>query len=145
MVASGGSYGGYLVLITLSRTPGLWRAGIDEIGPSNLRTALATTNGSMRELFRTEFGDLDKDAAFLDSISPLRDADKITAPLFVYAGANDPRVPRAESDQIVHALRAHNVPVEYMVAANEGHSMDHRDNQLACYTRMARFLARYVR
>ena len=65
--------------------------------------------------------DPDKDAAFLDSISPLRDADKIVDPLFVYAGANDPRVPRSESDLIVKAMRARSVLVEDMVAGNEGH------------------------
>ena len=140
MVALGGSYGGYTVLIALTRMPEFWRAGIEEVGPSNLRTALAMTNGTLRQLFRVEFGDLEKDAAFLDSISPLRDVDKIVAPLFVYAGANDPRVPRSESDLIVKALRARKVPVEYMVADNEGHSMDHRENQLACHARMLRFL-----
>jgi dipeptidyl aminopeptidase/acylaminoacyl peptidase len=145
MVAFGGSYGGYTVLIALTRMPEFWRAGIDEIGPSHLRTALATTNGTLRELFRVEFGDLEKDAAFLDSISPLRDVDKIVAPLFVYAGANDPRVPRSESDLIVRALRARKVPVEYMVADNEGHSMDHRENQLACHARMLRFLETHLK
>jgi dipeptidyl aminopeptidase/acylaminoacyl peptidase len=145
MVVFGGSYGGYTVLIAMTRMPDIWRAGVEEVGVSNLRTALARTNGEMREVFRVEFGDLDKDAAFLDSISPLRDADKIVAPLFVYAGANDPRAVRSESDLIVRALRARKVPVEYMVADNEGHSMDHRENQLACFSRMARFLETHLR
>ncbi len=145
MVVSGGSYGGYTVLIALTRMPDFWRAGVEEIGVSNLRTMLARTNGTMRELFRVEFGDLDKDAAFLDSISPLRDADKIVAPLFVYAGAHDTRALRSESDLIVKALRARKVPVEYMVADNEGHSMDHRENQLACHARMIRFLETHLK
>jgi dipeptidyl aminopeptidase/acylaminoacyl peptidase len=145
MVVSGGSYGGYTVLIALTRMPEFWRAGIEEIGVSNLRTMLARTNGTMRELFRIEFGDLETDAAFLDSISPLRDADKIVAPLFVYAGAHDTRALRSESDLIVKALRARKVPVEYMVADNEGHSMDRRENQLACHARMIRFLETHVK
>jgi dipeptidyl aminopeptidase/acylaminoacyl peptidase len=70
----------------------------------------------------------------------MRDVDKIVRPLFVYAGANDPRVARGESDAIVRALRARGVPVEYMVAANEGHGIDRRENKIELMTRVARFL-----
>ncbi|HEX3482587.1 MAG TPA: prolyl oligopeptidase family serine peptidase, partial [Kofleriaceae bacterium] len=145
MVVYGGSYGGYTVLIGLTRMPNLWRAGVDLVGVANLKTFMATTSGVIREIFLLEFGDPDKDAAFLDSISPLRDANKIVAPLFVYAGANDPRVPRTESDLIVKALRARRVPVEYMVAANEGHSLAHRETQIAFYSRVARFLESHLK
>jgi dipeptidyl aminopeptidase/acylaminoacyl peptidase len=140
VVVFGGSYGGYTVLIALTRMPGLWRAGVDLFGVANMRTFLQSTSGAIRELFKLEFGDLDKDGPFLDSISPVRDAAKIVAPLFVYAGANDPRVPRPESDQIVRALRGRGVPVEYMVADNEGHSLSHRENRIAFYSHCARFL-----
>jgi dipeptidyl aminopeptidase/acylaminoacyl peptidase len=99
-----------------------------------------STDGTIRVLFKKEVGDPDKDADLLDSISPLRDAGKIAAPLFVYAGANDPRVPRSESDQIVRSLRERKVPVEYMVAADEGHSFSHRETQVAFLARSARFL-----
>jgi len=145
MVVYGGSYGGYTVLVGLTRMPELWRAGVDLVGVANLKTFMATTSGLIHELFLVEFGDPDKDAAFLDSISPLRDADKIVDPLFVYAGANDPRVPRSESDLIVGALRARKVPVEYMVASNEGHSLAHRETQIAFYSRVARFLERHLK
>jgi dipeptidyl aminopeptidase/acylaminoacyl peptidase len=145
MVVYGGSYGGYTVLIGLTRMPDLWRAGVDLVGVANLKTFMATTSGVIRELFLLEFGDPDKDAAFLDSISPLRDAGKIVDPLFVYAGANDPRVPRTESDQIVQALRTRRVPVEYMVAANEGHSLAHRETQIAFFSRVARFLENHLK
>jgi dipeptidyl aminopeptidase/acylaminoacyl peptidase len=145
MVVYGGSYGGYTVLIALTRMPELWRAGVDLVGIANLKTFMATTSGVIRELFLLEFGDPDKDAAFLESISPLRDADKIVDPLFVYAGANDPRVPRSESDQIVQALRARKVAVEYMVAANEGHSLAHRETQIAFFSRVARFLENHLK
>ena len=70
----------------------------------------------------------------------MRDVDRIVRPLFVYAGQNDPRVPRSESDAIVLALRTRKVPVEYMVAANEGHSIDRRENKIELMTRVARFL-----
>jgi dipeptidyl aminopeptidase/acylaminoacyl peptidase len=141
----GGSYGGYTVLVALTRMPELWRAGVDMFGVADLKSFMATTSGVIREIFLLEFGDPDKDAAFLDSISPLRDADKIIDPLFVYAGANDPRVPRTESDLIVKALRSHRVPVEYMVAGNEGHSLSHRENLVEFCARTARFLENHLK
>jgi dipeptidyl aminopeptidase/acylaminoacyl peptidase len=140
VIVYGGSYGGYTVLIGLTRMPDLWRAGVDVFGVANMKTFMATTSGFIREVFLLEFGDPDKDAAFLESISPLKDVEKIVDPLFVYAGANDPRVPRGESDQIVRALRERRVPVEYMVAGNEGHSMARRENQIEFMARTARFL-----
>ena len=145
VVVFGGSYGGYTVLVALTRMPDIWRAGVDLFGVANLKTFMATTSGFIREVFLLEFGDPEKDAAFLDSISPLRDADKIVDPLFVYAGANDPRVPRTESDLIVKAVRARKVPVEYMVAANEGHSLSHKENQIEFYSRAARFLEAHLK
>ena len=145
VVVFGGSYGGYTVLIALTRMPGLWRAGVDLFGVANMKTFMATTSGFIREIFLLEFGDPDKDAAFLDSISPMRDADKIVDPLFVYAGANDPRVPRTESDLVVKALRSRKVPVEYMVAANEGHSLAHRENLVEFCARAARFLETHLK
>jgi dipeptidyl aminopeptidase/acylaminoacyl peptidase len=144
VVVFGGSYGGYTVLVGLTRMPTLWRAGVDLFGVADLSTFMSTTSGLIREIFLLEFGDPDKDRAFLESISPLRDADKITAPLFVYAGANDPRVPRSESDLIVKALRSRNVPVEYMVANDEGHSLARRENLIEFAARSARFLEKYA-
>jgi dipeptidyl aminopeptidase/acylaminoacyl peptidase len=144
LIIFGGSYGGYTVLIGLTRMPDLWRAGINLFGVANVRTTLATTTGLIREVFLLEFGDVDKDAAFLESISPVKDADKIVAPLFVYAGANDPRVPRSESDMIVRALRVRSVPVEYMVADNEGHSLARKENLVHFLARSARFLEHHL-
>ncbi|MCP3140332.1 S9 family peptidase [Pyxidicoccus xibeiensis] len=140
VIIYGGSYGGYTVLIGLTRMPDLWRAGVNLFGVADLKTFMATTSGFIREIFLVEFGDPDKDAAFLASISPLKDADRIVDPLFVYAGANDPRVPRSESDLIVDALRARKVPVEYMVAENEGHSLARKENLIEFLARAARFL-----
>lgn len=140
LVVYGGSYGGYTVLIALTRMPDLWRAGVNLFGVVNMHTFLRSTTGFIREIFKLEFGDLDKDSEFLDSISPHRDVAKIQDPLFVYAGANDPRVPRTESDQIVVALRQRGVPVEYMVKDNEGHSLARRENQIEFYARAAAFL-----
>ena len=105
---------------------------------------MATTSGFIREIFLVEFGDPDEDAAFLASISPLTDVDRIADPLFVYTGANDPRVPRSESDLIVKTLRARKIPVEYMVKDNEGHSLDRRENQIEFFVRVARFLEKHL-
>lgn len=140
VVIHGGSYGGYLVLMALTRQPALWRAGIDLVGISDLKTFLKATDQSIRKVFVDEFGDLEKDAALLDEYSPIRDVAKIVSPLFVYQGQNDPRVPRPESDTIVRVMRTRKIPVEYMVAANEGHSMDRRENRVAFMTRVVRFL-----
>ncbi|WP_395852968.1 S9 family peptidase [Cystobacter fuscus] len=140
VIIFGGSYGGYAVLIGLTRVPELWRAGVDLFGVANMKSFMATTSGLIREVFLVEFGDPDKDAAFLDEISPIKHVGKIVAPLFVYAGANDPGVPRSESDQIVRALRQRGVPVEYMLAENEGHSLEHRQNQIEFNARVAHFL-----
>jgi len=144
VIVYGGSYGGYTVLVGLTRMPDLWRAGVDLVGVANLKTFMATTSGLIREVFLLEFGDPDKDAAFLDSISPLKDVERIVAPLFVYAGANDPRVPRSESDLIVGALRERKVPVEYMVAENEGHSLARKENLVQFLARSGRFLEQHA-
>jgi len=145
VIVFGGSYGGYVTLMALTRQPTLWRAGVDLFGVVNLKTFLRSTDQMIRTVFVDEFGDLEKDAALLDEFSPSRDFDKIVAPLFVYAGQNDPRVPRSESDQVVLALRQRNVPVEYMVAPNEGHSIDRRANKIELMTRVVRFLGDNVK
>jgi len=141
----GGSYGGYTTLIALSRWPDIWRAGVNIFGVANLKTFMATTSGLIRKIFLVEFGDPEKDGEFLAQISPVNDVDKIVDPTFVYAGANDPRVPRSESDLIVKALRQRGVPSEYMVAENEGHSLARRENQIELYVRVTRFLETALR
>ena len=140
VVVWGQSYGGYTTLMALTRQPSLWRAGVDLYGVADLKQFLLTTDAAIRSGFVGEFGDVDRDAALLEEFSPMRDRDKIVAPLFVYAGQNDPRVPRSESDAIVRALRERNVTVEYMVAANEGHTVDRRETKIELLTRTARFL-----
>jgi dipeptidyl aminopeptidase/acylaminoacyl peptidase len=145
LVVYGGSYGGYTTLIALSRWPDIWRAGVNLFGVADLKSMMATTSGLIRDIFLLEFGDPDKDAVFLASISPLNDAGKIVDPTFVYAGANDPRVPRSESDLIVKALRQRKVPSEYMVADNEGHSLSRKENLVAFLARSARFLEAHLR
>lgn len=145
LVVYGGSYGGYTTLIALSRWPDIWRAGVNLFGVVDLKSFMKTTSGLIHQIFLLEFGDPQEDAAFLASISPITDVDKIVDPTFVYAGANDPRVPRTESDLIVKALRGRKISTEYMVADNEGHSLARRENQLAFFARCARFLETHLR
>jgi dipeptidyl aminopeptidase/acylaminoacyl peptidase len=145
LVIYGGSYGGYIVLMGLTRQTGLWKAGVDIVGVANLFTFLKSTDQTIRSAFVEEFGDLEKDAKLLEEFSPMRDKDKIQAPLFVYQGQNDPRVPRPESDQVVVSLRTRKVPVEYMVAPNEGHSLDRRENRVEFGTRVVRFLGDHLK
>jgi dipeptidyl aminopeptidase/acylaminoacyl peptidase len=145
VVIFGGSYGGWVVLMGLTRQQALWNAGIDLVGVADLRTLLRSTDQAIRAIFVDEFGDLERDQTLLAAWSPLPDADRIRAPLFVYQGQNDPRVPRAESDAIVAALRSRRQPVEYMIAANEGHSLDRRESQVEFFARSARFLEEHLR
>jgi dipeptidyl aminopeptidase/acylaminoacyl peptidase len=144
MVIFGGSYGGYTTLIGLTRQPDIWRAGVNLFGVVDLRTFLETTSGLIQDLFKLEFGELGKDDKFLASISPIHDVQKIVDPMFVYAGANDPRVPRSESDMIVAAVRKKGVPIEYMVKDDEGHSLSKKANQVEFFARSARFLEKHL-
>ncbi|MBW5446051.1 prolyl oligopeptidase family serine peptidase [Cohnella sp. CFH 77786] len=143
----GASYGGYAALAGLTFTPDVYAAGVSYVGPSNLFTLLETIPPyweSQKALFHERMGDpvLDKD--LLTAVSPLFHADQIRAPLFVAQGANDPRVNKAESDQIVNALRQRNVDVPYMLKQNEGHGFANIENQLDFYRALEKFLHRHL-
>jgi dipeptidyl aminopeptidase/acylaminoacyl peptidase len=126
----GGSYGGYMVLASLVHYSERLRAGVDMVGISNFVTFLENTQDYRRDARRVEYGDeRDPDMrAFLDRISPSRNADAIRVPLLVAQGENDPRVPVGESDQVIGAVRANRVPVWYMKALNEGHGFRKKEN-----------------
>jgi dipeptidyl aminopeptidase/acylaminoacyl peptidase len=138
LVIEGGSYGGYVTLMGLAQQPRLWRAGVDLAGITDLELLGASAGAAGN--FPAEFGDPKQDAALLAELSPIHHAAEIALPLFVYQGQNDDRVPRAHADSIVRALRARHVPVEYMVARNEGHTLDRRENQVEFLARAIRFL-----
>ena len=141
IVVGGISYGGYMALLALTRQPTLWAAGIDGSGMSDLRTMEMNEDQTIRVFDEQEFGALGKDDALLLEWSPLKDVAKVVAPLFVYQGVHDPFTPQGEADQIVAALRAHGVPVEYMLLENEGHGISRRDNLVSYLNRSYRFLA----
>jgi dipeptidyl aminopeptidase/acylaminoacyl peptidase len=127
----GGSYGGYMVLASLMHYSDRLRGGVNIVGISDFITFLENTESYRRDLRRAEYGD-ERDPemrAFFKRISPLRNAHRITAPLFVIQGQNDPRVPVTEAEQIVRQVRANGRPVWYMNALNEGHGYGRRENQ----------------
>ena len=141
----GGSYGGFMVLSALTTYPELWAAGVDIVGVANFVTFLENTGPWRRKIREAEYGSLEHDRDFLEEISPIRHVDRITAPLFVVHGANDPRVPVGEAEQIVAALRTRNIPVEYLRFADEGHGLIKRANRLIAYPAIAQFLDQYVK
>lgn len=139
----GGSYGGYATLAGLCFTPDLYACGIDYVGVSNLLTFMQTIPPYWRpllEMMYEQVGDPEKDLDMLTAYSPALQAHLIKAPLFIAQGANDPRVNKAESDQMVEALRARGVEVEYMVKDDEGHGFHNQENRFDFYRAMERFL-----
>jgi dipeptidyl aminopeptidase/acylaminoacyl peptidase len=145
----GGSYGGYATLAGLAFTPDLYAAGVSIVGPSNLLTLLNSIPPyweSIRTIFNERMGNPNttEGKAQLVRQSPLNSADKIKAPLLVIQGANDPRVNRAESEQIVVALRDRGFPVEYILAPDEGHGFARPINNLVLFTAAEKFLAKHL-
>jgi dipeptidyl aminopeptidase/acylaminoacyl peptidase len=140
----GGSYGGFMVLSAITTYPDVWAAAVDIVGIANFVTFLENTGPWRRKLREAEYGSLERDREFLEQISPIRHVDDIMAPLFVVHGANDPRVPVGEAEQIVAALRSRNVPVEYLRFDDEGHGIVKRANRLVVYPAIARFLDQYL-
>ncbi|MDH4220325.1 MAG: S9 family peptidase [Candidatus Aminicenantes bacterium] len=143
----GGSYGGYCTLAGLAFTPDLYACGVDYVGISSWFTILEGIPPywePMKEMFYEMVGHPEKDKELLERTSPLFHADKIKAPLFVAQGANDPRVNKIESDQIVEAVKKRGVEVEYMVKDNEGHGFRNEENRFDFYRAVEKFLARHL-
>jgi dipeptidyl aminopeptidase/acylaminoacyl peptidase len=144
----GGSYGGYMTLAALAFHPEEFTVGVNIFGVSNwLRTleSIPPYWESFRQALYAEVGDPVADREFLVATSPLFHADKITKPLIVLQGANDPRVIQAESDDIVEAVRANGVPVEYVLFADEGHGFTKKANQIEGYSRVLAFLDQHLK
>ena len=145
----GGSYGGYATLAGVAFTPDLYRAAVDIVGPSNLITLLDAIPPyweSARKVMYARMADPGTPAgkAWMHERSPLNSAAKITTPLLVVQGANDPRVNRGEAEQIVIALRDRGRPVEYMLAPDEGHGFARPVNNMAMFMAAEKFLAKYL-
>jgi dipeptidyl aminopeptidase/acylaminoacyl peptidase len=131
VMVTGTSYGGHMTLAVATYYAERIRCALDIVGPSNLVTFLENTSPYRRDLRRAEYGD-ERDPQmreFLHRIAPLNQTARITKPLFVVQGGNDPRVPLSESVQIVEAVRKHGTPVWYLMAKDEGHGFAKKKNR----------------
>lgn len=142
----GTSYGGYATLVGLTFTPTTFACGVDIVGPVNLHSLLR----SIPDYWAAERGNLDRrlgridEEEWLASISPISRVDRIERPLLIGQGANDPRVPRAEPDQLVQAAQARQIPVTYVVFPDEGHGFARPENRMAFMALAEAFLARHL-
>ena len=144
----GGSYGGYMTLAALTLQPDAFAVGVDLFGISNwVRTLESIPKWweSQREALYQEIGDPVKDREMLLAVSPLFHADRIKKPLMVLQGANDPRVLKPESDDIVAAARKNGVPVEYVVFSDEGHGFSKKKNQIEGWKKILEFLDKHLK
>ncbi len=144
VVLYGGSYGGYMVLAGLAFHPEHWAAGVDIVGISSLVTFLENTSEWRRAFREREYGYLDRDREFLEQASPMTHVEQMRAPLFIIHGANDPRVPLAEAEQIHRVLTEKGIPCELAVYHDEGHGLAKLHNRLDAYPRAASFLERVL-
>jgi dienelactone hydrolase len=140
----GGSYGGYMVLAGLAFQPSLWAAGVDIVGIASLVTFLEHTSAYRRAYREREYGTLAHDREFLHEASPLTHVDQMTAPLFIIHGANDPRVPLSEAEQIHAAMTSRGRECELLVFGNEGHGLAQRDNRVDAMPKAFAFLVKHL-
>ena len=141
----GGSYGGFMVLSAITSYPHLWKAAVDIVGISNFVTFLENTSDYRRAHREAEYGSLEHDREFLQSISPSNHIHAISAPLLVIHGANDPRVPLSEAEQLVEALEGREIPVDLLVFDDEGHGLAKLKNKLVAYARVVEFFDDYLK
>ncbi len=144
----GGSYGGYAALAGVTFTPDLYACGVDYVGVANLFTFMNTIPPYWKpylDQFHEMVGDPKKDSLLLAAASPVLHADRIKVPLLIAQGANDPRVNKDESDQMVAALKKRGIYVEYMVKENEGHGFRNQNNRFDFYGAMEKFLKKYLK
>jgi dipeptidyl aminopeptidase/acylaminoacyl peptidase len=140
----GGSYGGFMVLAAISHYPKLWSAAIDIVGMSSIRNFIQTTSPWRKRQREAEYGTIEEDGEFFDRIDPLNHSNRITSPLMVLHGENDPRVPIIESEQMVNKLKDRNHPVEFIRFEDEGHNFQKLKNKSTAYKGMVQFLNRYM-
>ncbi len=141
----GGSYGGYMTLAGLAFQPKLWAAGVSRFGMSSLVTFLENTAPWRRRIREWEYGSLEHDRALLESLSPMTHIDDVRAPLMVIHGANDPRIPLAEAEQVVSSLQARGRIAELLLYPDEGHGFGKLVNKLHAYERVSDFLDKHLR
>jgi dipeptidyl aminopeptidase/acylaminoacyl peptidase len=146
VMVTGGSYGGHMTLAIATYYADRIRCALDVVGISNLRTFLEHTESYRRDLRRVEYGDErdPKMREFMERTAPVNNAQKITKPLFVVAGANDPRVPKSEADQIVATLKKQGTPAWYLVGKDEGHGFAKKKNADFQFYATVQFVREYL-
>jgi dipeptidyl aminopeptidase/acylaminoacyl peptidase len=140
----GGSYGGYMTMAAITEHPELWAAAVNIVGIVNFVTFLERTGAYRRALREAEYGSLEHDRELLERISPIHKVGRIACPLMVVHGANDPRVPVSEAEQIVSAVRERGGEVAYLRYDDEGHGITRLRNRLDCYPQISAFLERHL-
>lgn len=144
VAAVGGSYGGYLTMMAVTKAPEVWAAGVPIVPFVNWFTEIENEDPLLREYDLSTMGDPMKDKARLQDRSPINFVDRIKAPLLLLAGGNDPRCPHTEAEQVAQAVKKRGGVAELKVYENEGHGFARIENQIDAYTRVANFLNKYV-
>jgi dipeptidyl aminopeptidase/acylaminoacyl peptidase len=144
LILMGGSYGGYLTMMGVTKAPEVWAAGVPIVPFVNWFTEIQNEDPVLRESDLATMGDPEKNKARYEDRSPINFVDQIKAPLYLLAGGNDPRCPKTEAQQVVDAIKKRGGVVEYKVYENEGHGFSKVENQIDAYKRVADFLKAHV-
>jgi len=144
IVLMGGSYGGYLTMMGVTKAPEVWGAGVPIVPFVNWFTEIENEDPVLQQSDRATMGDPEKNKALFQDRSPIFFVDQIKAPLLLLAGGNDPRCPKEEAQQVVDAVKKRGGTVEYKVYENEGHGFARVENQIDAYQRVSGFLKAHV-
>jgi dipeptidyl aminopeptidase/acylaminoacyl peptidase len=144
LILMGGSYGGYLTMMGVTKAPEVWAAGVPIVPFVNWFTEIQNEDPVLQQSDLATMGDLEKNKARYEDRSPINFVDRIKAPLYLLAGGNDPRCPKSEAQQVVDAIRKRGGVAEYKVYENEGHGFAKVENQIDAYKRVAEFLKAHV-
>jgi dipeptidyl aminopeptidase/acylaminoacyl peptidase len=144
LILMGGSYGGYMTMMGVTKAPEIWAAGVPIVPFVNWFTEIQNEDPVLQQSDLATMGDLEKNKALYEDRSPINFVDRIKAPLYLLAGGNDPRCPKTESQQVVDAIKKRGGVVEYKVYENEGHGFAKVENQIDAYRRVADFLKAHV-
>jgi dipeptidyl aminopeptidase/acylaminoacyl peptidase len=144
LVVMGGSYGGYMSMMAVTKAPDVWAAGVPIVPFVNYFTELENEDPVLREIDLAQMGDPEKNKELYRDRSPIFFVDQIKAPLLLLAGGNDPRCPKSEAQQVVDAIKKRNGVVDYKVYENEGHGFSRVDNQIDAFKRVSDFLKAHV-
>jgi dipeptidyl aminopeptidase/acylaminoacyl peptidase len=142
---TGGSYGGFMTLMAIGRTPAIWAAGVELFGIIDWMTMLQHSDPMLQQYERALLGDPVKDRPAYEAASPIKYIGNVTAPLLVLQGENDPRVPKEEADQVVDLLKRAGKVVDVHYYPNEGHGFEKRENQIDSIRRTLEWFDKHLK